>query len=497
MAFPHFALIYIDWEGNLRHESSPSIANSRKTILSPRVTDEFLRAVARSRNAISPKSPYELGLPPKPHLMSSGQSPILIQTLPGTAWSNVNRSVLDGHFSVPAAPTPASMPPIMWETPPGSGMSPRLSIQNLEPTQHRGPWGANPGMKSDQKAFISVRESDFLRRYYEKIFQNLQQSNCRVLAKAYVKLVEPRKQVKYPYNGRKIVFGKIQQLEPEETKPPWWPTGVSHREPDHLPKSERIRLLIHILCELRTSYGITAQRLEAADQPIRRQIIPMERLKILDEVYRVRKEEEKFLDGVTGMRKVKPSPSWRGSKADRYADGRNMVSISGPNLPDAAEALVSWVKQVQSPIPIEGNPGPDPKPESLSIRSRSTRANPEQPIFVPGEEVAVNPQSIPSLSTQIHQDLSIHPRYGYTRVSNSPQAKRKWQHFEAEPSATLSPHSVGHYFPNFVGSQTFLAGPYGDSRGFTLPAGILPGQAIPEPSRKAMKQYEYPNYFEG
>lgn len=92
-------------------------------------------------------------------------------------------------------------------------------------------------MRSNQKALISIRDKDFLQRYYEKVFQNLQQTNCRVLAKAYVKLVEPRKQVNYPYNGRKIVAGRTQQLEPDETKPPWWPSGVSHREPDHLPKA--------------------------------------------------------------------------------------------------------------------------------------------------------------------------------------------------------------------------------------------------------------------
>jgi hypothetical protein len=94
-----------------------------------------------------------------------------------------------------------------------------------------------PNMRGNQTAFISIRDKDFLRRYYEKIFQNLQQTNCRVLAKAYVKLVEPRKQVNFPYNGRKIVAGQTQQLDPDDTKPPWWPTGVSHREPDHLPKA--------------------------------------------------------------------------------------------------------------------------------------------------------------------------------------------------------------------------------------------------------------------
>jgi len=130
-----------------------------------------------------------------------------------------------------------SIQPTMWPAPQGSGVWSRWSGQTPNPQPQEKPWGSEPSMRSNQKAFISVRDKDFLGRYYEKIFLNLQQTNCRVLAKAYVKLVEPRKQVNYPYNGRKIVAGKTQQLDPDETKPPWWPTGVSHREPDHLPRA--------------------------------------------------------------------------------------------------------------------------------------------------------------------------------------------------------------------------------------------------------------------
>jgi hypothetical protein len=90
---------------------------------------------------------------------------------------------------------------------------------------------------SSPKTMISIKDEDFLRGYYEKGFQNLQQTNCRIIAKAYVKLVEPRKQINYPYNGRKVVAGRIQQFDPDMTKPPWWPAGVRHREPDHLLKT--------------------------------------------------------------------------------------------------------------------------------------------------------------------------------------------------------------------------------------------------------------------
>ncbi|CAI7627496.1 unnamed protein product [Penicillium pancosmium] len=143
----------------------------------------------------------------------------------------------------------------------------------------------------DKKAAISVKNHDILTLYYEKAFENIQQTNCRTLAKAYVKLVEPQKQVNYPYNGRKLIAGTKSQLDPNETKPPWWPSRVTHREPDHLPK------FVHILCELRTSHGISVAKLREADQQVRHHINPPERLHILDELYRVRQQEEGLLDG--------------------------------------------------------------------------------------------------------------------------------------------------------------------------------------------------------
>lgn len=49
--YAHFAMIYIDNDGNLCQRASDSVSESRQTILSPRVTREFLRAVAMSREA--------------------------------------------------------------------------------------------------------------------------------------------------------------------------------------------------------------------------------------------------------------------------------------------------------------------------------------------------------------------------------------------------------------------------------------------------------------
>ena len=65
--------------------------------------------------------------------------------------------------------------------------------------------------------------------------------------------------------------------------------------------TERVRLLIHILCELRASHDIIADKLKEAGQDVRRQISPAERLEVLDEIYYVRQMEEHYLSGDIGM----------------------------------------------------------------------------------------------------------------------------------------------------------------------------------------------------
>lgn len=60
--------------------------------------------------------------------------------------------------------------------------------------------------------------------YYQTRFTWLQQDVCKLIVKAWIKVIEPKKQNKYPYN------------KGDSSKPDWWPEGVRHREPDHLHK---------------------------------------------------------------------------------------------------------------------------------------------------------------------------------------------------------------------------------------------------------------------
>lgn len=74
-----------------------------------------------------------------------------------------------------------------------------------------------------------------VKNYLYNCFEEFQQIPCKLLAKAWIKVIEPRKQSKYPY---KLA---------ENSKPYWWPPNCIHKEPDHLKKEERINLLINII----------------------------------------------------------------------------------------------------------------------------------------------------------------------------------------------------------------------------------------------------------
>jgi hypothetical protein len=62
-------------------------------------------------------------------------------------------------------------------------------------------------------------------QYYESRFNTAQQNLCKLVAKSWIKVIEPKKQVKYPYN------------QGAASRPAWWPSHIQHREPDHINKN--------------------------------------------------------------------------------------------------------------------------------------------------------------------------------------------------------------------------------------------------------------------
>ena len=87
---------------------------------------------------------------------------------------------------------------------------------------------------------LTISDHEAVTTFFETRFRQMQQLTCKVVAKAWIKVIEPKKQSNFPYHRG------------EESKPSWWPEGARHKEPDHLmkpgmysnPKIERWQYLI-------------------------------------------------------------------------------------------------------------------------------------------------------------------------------------------------------------------------------------------------------------
>lgn len=91
--------------------------------------------------------------------------------------------------------------------------------------------------------------------YYTTRFAALQQHTCKLVVKAWIKVIEPKKQMKFPYN------------KGEELKPAWWPEGVRHREPDHLSKTgESLGCTVTSAHPSRTPHSTRRHRPKSAHQ---------------------------------------------------------------------------------------------------------------------------------------------------------------------------------------------------------------------------------------
>jgi hypothetical protein len=88
---------------------------------------------------------------------------------------------------------------------------------------------AAPIITSSKKA-IEIGDSDAVLEFYDRGFKAIQQTACKEVAKAVIKVICPKKQAQYPYR------------KGAKSAPDWWPgpwgpgetDGPRHVEPDHL-----------------------------------------------------------------------------------------------------------------------------------------------------------------------------------------------------------------------------------------------------------------------
>lgn len=71
---------------------------------------------------------------------------------------------------------------------------------------------------------LDITNEEEVNTFFETRLRQMQQLVCKVVAKCWIKVIEPKKQSNFPYNRG------------EESKPSWWPANARHKEPDHLMK---------------------------------------------------------------------------------------------------------------------------------------------------------------------------------------------------------------------------------------------------------------------
>ena len=126
---------------------------------------------------------------------------------------------------------------------------------------------------------IVLRDEQARTEFYQLRFSQLQQVMCKMIAKAWIKVIEPKKQTRCPYN------------KGEDGRPTWWPAEVRHKEPDHLMKPERHTLLLSLLrCGV-----VRIARLQLATAEVVA-LIKAGKVSLLMDVYRLAREEERLRD---------------------------------------------------------------------------------------------------------------------------------------------------------------------------------------------------------
>ncbi|KAG8923964.1 hypothetical protein FRC01_012117 [Tulasnella sp. 417] len=153
--------------------------------------------------------------------------------------------------------------------------------------------------------------------YYNDVFQRMQQNAAKIIAKCWIKIIEPKKQSRHPYR------------EAEESRPDWWPHGIRHKEPDHLLAKERQGLLVGIL----RAGVIPIKELEKKTFETIRDLSE-DRLAMLRELFVVAKEDERRRATVGQFgQALFPSPngsqiSTAGSAQERQSSEPSMSTIS-------------------------------------------------------------------------------------------------------------------------------------------------------------------------
>ncbi|KAI9826866.1 MAG: hypothetical protein M1832_005805 [Thelocarpon impressellum] len=263
-----FALMILDEAGSLIKFTSPPMESAQTAIFSQRTCEEFVRAVEEAET----NGRFQNWRDESGDRYSSEGSIMSIRESHG-----FERSSRRGGD--PTVKLPDSRSGSHGRTVKRRKLSKRSLSSGSDSSEVRDegppePLGVIPSKQ------LMIGDTAAVAGFYKLRFHDLQQLYCKVVAKAWIRTIEPRKQSTHPYKDGKAAA------------PDWWPEGVDHKEPDHIKKDTRLKLLLAIIRARR----VPVRDLESATNAVLNSIHPDKR-PILADIYRVAKAEERFLDG--------------------------------------------------------------------------------------------------------------------------------------------------------------------------------------------------------
>ncbi|WFD23142.1 hypothetical protein MEQU1_001828 [Malassezia equina] len=270
---------------------------------------------------------------------------------------------------------------------------PRMSTP-LHPSMKSSPIPQRPAAMpaTHSQHTIELKDEDARTAFLELRFSQLQQVMCKMIAKEWIKVIEPKKQTRFPYN------------KGEAGRPGWWPVGVRHKEPDHLMKPERHALLLSILRSTQTRVA----RLQLATAEVVA-LIKAGKVSYLMDIYRVGKEEERLrdegldvntpisvevscLDGWETPMEV-PGPSADPNAHERDArDRRRALMRHEEEEPTDMSVSSAWAPSGADPFSPRPAMATELPPAELSIQTHDLNMNMQmQAVDVPHSAISQSP----------------------------------------------------------------------------------------------------------
>ncbi|KAJ6117919.1 hypothetical protein N7523_005670 [Penicillium sp. IBT 18751x] len=353
LPYSHYAIIFIDPERRLRVQCSSSLREQISTVLTTEVQRNFLRTLNQNFGFQEPDACNH------PRRAKRRQNTLDSVTTKSPADDSVPR-ISDGDDFFP---------------------------------------------RGHETVTLRVGDTQEIIKYYESALDHFQQRNCGVIAKAFIKTIEPCKKTRHPYNGGKPPSGSTPGStgDPEKTKPKWWPPGVRHKEPDHLHKAERIQLLLHIIRKLGDD-RITTDKLKELAGDTKRSLTDPSHVAIIFEILRVRQIEQRYergeIDAHTPVYVVRRETGPKNGVVKGSPGGAD-----GPTVTDgAAEHIEEGLLTPSSFIEQSIDPSTTPIDEmGVSLYSLPGSFTPAEPLNLRGHSFyTTSPQFIDQFSQSLH-----------------------------------------------------------------------------------------------